>query len=107
MIIKGAIANKGVAIGKVKIIKNVNDFKKFNENDILVAKLTDPSYVTIIIKASAIITDQGGITSHPAIISREFNLPCIVGAGNATQVLKDGDMVEVDADKGVVKILKR
>ena len=57
--------------------------------------------------ASAIVTDEGGLTCHAAIISRELKIPCIVGTGNATKVLKDGDLVEVDANKGIVKILKR
>ena len=57
--------------------------------------------------AAAILTDQGGITSHAAIISREMHIPCIVGTKIATQVLKDGDLVEVDADNGIVRILEK
>ena len=57
-------------------------------------------------KAAAIITDEGGITSHAAIVSREYGIPCIVGTENATKVLKDGDRVEVDAIKGLVKIIQ-
>lgn len=56
-------------------------------------------------KAAAIVTEEGGITSHAAIVSREMKKPCIIATKNATQVLQDGDMVEVDADKGVIKIL--
>ena len=58
-------------------------------------------------KSSVIITDAGGLTSHAAIVSRELGIPCIVGTKIATQVLKDGDLVEVDAEKGIVKILKK
>ena len=104
--LKGTIANKGNVRGIVRIIKSDKDFDKFNEGDILVAELTNPSFTVIIIKAAAIITDKGWITSHPAIISREFNIPCIVGVENATKILKDGYKVEVDANRGIVKIIK-
>lgn len=69
------------------------------------AHFTNPSYVSIMKKAKAIITDDGGITSHAAIISRELRIPCIVGTKIATKVLKDRDMVEVDAYKGIVRIV--
>lgn len=102
--IKGIIANKGKARGIARIIKNENDFSIFNEGDILVAPITDPSFVVIIIKASAIVSDKGGITSHPAIIAREFNIPCIVGVKDATKKIKSGDLIEVDAYNGIIKI---
>ena len=60
-----------------------------------------------LIKAAAIVTDEGGVTSHAAIVSRELGIPCVVGTKIATKVLKDGDLVEVDANNGIVKILKR
>jgi len=69
--------------------------------------MTRPEFVPLMKKAAAIITDEGGITSHAAIISREMNIPCIIGTKIATKIFKDGDLVEVDADKGIVKILKK
>lgn len=69
--------------------------------------MTNPDYVPAMRKASAFITDEGGILCHAAIVSREMKKPCIVGTKFATQILKDGDLVEVDADIGTVKILKR
>lgn len=72
---------------------------------ILVAVTTHPDYVPAMRKAVAIITDEGGITSHAAIVSREFCIPCIVGTKMATKILNDGDLVEVDANNGVVKKL--
>ncbi len=81
--------------------------KKMNKGDILVSIATNPDIVPAMKKAAAIITEQGGITSHAAIVSREFNTPCIIGTKIATKVLHDGDLVEVDADKGIVKIIKR
>jgi len=68
--------------------------------------MTNPNMMPLIRKAKAIITDEGGITCHAAIISRELNIPCIIGTKIATKVLKDGDRVEVDADKGIVRKLK-
>lgn len=103
--ITGNVACKGLAKGKVIIIKETKDIRKMKSGDILVAPNTRPEFVTAMIRAAAIITDWGGITSHAAIVSRELGIPCIVGTDIATQVLKDGDMVEVDANKGVVRII--
>ena len=93
--------------GKVVIHQSWTDTTKLNKNEILVTGMTNPQMVPFIKKASAIITDEGGITCHASIISREMKKPCITGTKNATQVLKNGDLVEVDANKGIVKILKR
>jgi len=76
------------------------------KGDILVAGQTRPTLMTAIHKAGAIVTDEGGIISHAAIISRELKKPCIIGTKIATKILKDGDLVEVDANNGIVKILK-
>jgi pyruvate,water dikinase len=102
VIVKGKSACAGKATGKVKIVLTKDDFNKFKEGDILVAPHTDPDYVVLMTKAAAIVTDMGGITSHAAIVSREMGTPCIVGTNDATKVLKEGDLVEVDATKGVV-----
>ena len=74
---------------------------------ILIAIATHPDYVIAMQQASAFVTDEGGLTSHVAIVARELKKPCIIGTKIATQVLHDGDLVEVDADKGIVKILKK
>jgi len=105
--LKGSVANKGFAKGVVKIILNEKDFSKFNEGDILVASMTRIEYVPLMKKAGAIVTDEGGITCHAAIVSRELNKPCMIGTKISTRVLKDGDLVEVDANKGVVKVLPK
>lgn len=105
-IIKGQTASTGIARGKVVVISNINKLKNFKENSVLVASMTAPDYVPAMKKSAAIITDEGGITCHAAIISRELSRPCIIGTRIATKVLKDGDLVEVDADKGIVKIIK-
>ena len=103
--IKGIVASyrtKGNITGKARIVLNPEK-AKFNEGEILVASMTRPEYVPLMKKAAAIITDEGGITSHAAIISRELKIPCIVGTKIATKILKDGDLVEVDAKNGVVR----
>ncbi|TSC94769.1 MAG: pyruvate, water dikinase [Parcubacteria group bacterium Licking1014_1] len=106
--IKGMVACKGGKIkGVVKIIEESKYISKMNKGDILVANETTPDYVIGMKIVGAIITNQGGITSHAAIISREMKIPCIIGTKIATKVLKDGDWVEADTDKGVVKILKK
>lgn len=109
---KGNIANKGKVEGVVKVI-NFNDLrlienmaKSIKDKFILVTGMTNPNMVPLIKKAKGIITDEGGVTCHAAILSREFNVPCIIGTRVATRVLKDGDLVEVDANKGIVRILK-
>lgn len=103
---KGTVVCKGIVRGLVKIVKNANDFSKIEQGDVLVTSMTTPEMVPIMKRARAFVTNEGGVTCHAAIISREMRKPCIIGTKIATQVLKDGDMVEVDADKGVVRIVK-
>ncbi len=105
--IKGMIANKGKVKGIAKIILGSSDFHKFKDGDIIVTTMTSVDFVPIMKRASAFVTNEGGITSHASIVSRELNKPCIIGTKIATEVLKDGDLVEVDANKGVVKIIKK
>ena len=101
-ILKGYGASPGVARGNVKIIRDINEIDKVAKGDILVAKMTEPGMVVSMEKAAAIVTDQGGSTSHASIVSRELGIPCIVGTGNATQTLEDGMYVTVDATHGIV-----
>ncbi|PIY95626.1 MAG: hypothetical protein COY66_06315 [Candidatus Kerfeldbacteria bacterium CG_4_10_14_0_8_um_filter_42_10] len=101
--IKGQTGCVGRAQGAVKIIIRASDMGKMKNGDILVSIATDPDIVPAMKKAAAIVTEQGGVTSHAAIVSRELNIPCVIGTKIATKVLKDGDLVEVDATKGVVK----
>lgn len=113
-VLMGEVANKGIARGKVKLFwhgYNFQSIKKkmaeMKKGEVLVAETTSPEIILACRKASAIVTNQGGMMSHAAIVARELKIPCVVGTRNATQVLKDGDLVEVNADKGVVKILKK
>lgn len=106
-IVSGKIAQIGIAKGIVKIIRTYHDIKKVQDGDILVAITTHPNYLPAMKKAAAFVTDEGGIISHAAIVAREMKKPCIVGTKIATKVLKDGDLVEVDANKGIIKIISR
>jgi pyruvate,water dikinase len=101
----GSIANGGTAIGTVRICKNLSQIHKVQQGDILVASMTRPEYIQAIKKAAAIITDEGGITCHAAIVSRELNIPAVIGTKIATKVLKDGMKVEVKANHGLIRIL--
>jgi pyruvate,water dikinase len=91
---------------KVRILKRKDQIDEMQEGEILVSAMTTPEFVPAMQKAAAIITDEGGITCHAAIVARELGKPCVIGTKFATQILKDGDMVEVDADKGIVTIIK-
>jgi pyruvate,water dikinase len=108
----GSIAYKGVVRGRVRVInahtKNQTEAgENMQEGEILVTGMTRPHLIHAIKKAGAIVTDEGGITCHAAIVARELKKPCIIGTKIATQVLRDGDLVEVDADNGVVRVLER
>lgn len=112
-IIKGSVANKGLVTGKARVV-NVKDLKQFVidckafvRGEILVTTMTSPVMVPIIEKSGGIITDEGGITSHAAVVSREFKIPCIVGTHGASTIIKTGDIVELDANKGEIKIINK
>lgn len=102
----GAAVYPGNVIGQVLIIKSERDFSKFKKGAILVASHTTPDYIFLMKQAKAILTERGGITSHAAIVSRELKTPCIVGIHGLTGTLHNGDLIEVDANKGIVKIIK-
>ncbi len=105
--LRGMVACPGGIIkGKVHILKETKEVSKFLKGEILVTPMTNPTFVPAMQKAAAIITDEGGFLSHTAIVSRELNIPCIIGTKIATKVLKDGDLVEVDANKGVIRKIK-
>jgi phosphohistidine swiveling domain-containing protein len=101
--VQGSVASLGHAIGKAKIILSQADFSKFEQGDILISPMTTPDFVPLMKKAAAIVTDEGGITCHAAIVSRELGVPCIIGTQIASKVFKDGELVEVKANHGVVR----
>jgi pyruvate,water dikinase len=112
-IISGTVANKGKYTGKVKLFNHGYEFYKvakltteMKKGDVLVTETTSPELTVACHKAGAIVTNEGGLLSHAAIISRELKIPCIVGVHGITSSVKDGDLIEVDADKGTVRKLK-
>lgn len=102
----GELAYPGRVKGRVKIILDSKDSVNFKPGEILITRMTDPNYLPIMKLSKAIVTDIGGITCHAAIVSRELHKPCIVGTKFATKVFKDGDIIQIDADKGIVRKIK-
>ena len=102
IILEGMAASSGIASGKVRIVKNMGDLSKIQSGDILVTKMTNPDMVVSMQKSSAIITDDGGLTAHAAIVSREMGIPAVVGTGKATTELKEGEIVTVDGSTGKI-----
>ena len=102
IILKGIAASPGIIQGKVKILLSPADANKMDEGDILVAPETNPEYTLAILKAGAIITDFGGMLSHPAIVAREMGIPGVVGTKKATKTLKDGMEVIVNGYDGTI-----
>jgi pyruvate, water dikinase len=102
ILIKGETASRGVYVGKVKLIKDASELNKIQKGDILVTKMTTPDMVPAMQKAGAIITNEGGMTCHAAIVSREMGIPCVVGTEHATEILKEGQEITVNATHGII-----
>ncbi len=105
--VKGVVGSRGLGVGPTqgigKIVRTVADLDKVKAGDVMVAITTHPDFLPAMHRACAIVTDEGGITSHAAIVSREFGIPCVVGTKVATSAFKDGDVLQVDAEKGLVR----
>lgn len=102
VLVKGETASPGIISGTVKIVLKMKDLDKVKKGDILVTTMTTPDMVPAMQRAAAIVTDEGGLTCHAAIVSREMGTPCIVGTGNVTKVLKEGQLITVNATHGNV-----
>lgn len=103
--LRGLAASVGRVVGQVKVVHSVKEVAKVKKGDILVAVMTRPDYIAAMRKAAAIVTNEGGLTCHAAIVSRELGIPCVIGTRIATHVLNDGDVVEVNANHGVVRVI--
>jgi len=101
-VLSGLAASPGIASGPVKIIKEMKDLEKIQKGDVMVTAMTNPDMVVAMQKSAAIITDEGGITAHAAIVSREMGIPAVVGTDVATSKFKDGDIVTVDGSSGKI-----
>ena len=104
--LKGYAASPGVVEGTAKVLRSINDFGEIKEGDILVAPITHPSWSPLFSKISAAVSDIGGTMSHMAIVAREYGMPAVVGTGEATKRIKNGQRLRVDGDRGVVTILE-
>lgn len=104
--LKGMCAMPGKVTGKVRVITHLEEIQDMQEGEVLVVTMTTPDFVLAMRKASAIVTDEGGVTSHASIMAREMKTPCVIGTLVATRTLKTGDTIEVDADNGIVRILQ-
>jgi phosphohistidine swiveling domain-containing protein len=102
--LRGTPASHGKVEGEVIVITREDEFSKMKDGTILVSVMTRPEYVPLMKRAKGLITDEGGLTCHAAVVSREFRIPCVVGTRKATRILKDGDLVELDADKGLITL---
>ena len=102
--LRGLAASAGQYIGPVRVIMNEGEFDKLQPGDVLVCPITSPVWSLIFPKVGALVTDSGGILSHPAIIAREYQIPAVVALGNATSLLKDGQTVKVDGSYGTVTV---
>lgn len=100
---KGTCASTGKATGVARIVSSPKENHKVKEGDILITSATTVDYLPSMKKAAAIVTEVGGLTCHAAVVSREFGIPCVVALKNAMKNIKDGEMIEVDADKGIVR----
>lgn len=103
--VSGLAASPGTCVGTARLVLEPGDFDRVRPGDVLVARMTAPSYNVLLPMLAGVVTDRGGILSHPAIVSREFGIPCVAGTRRATTVIPDGARVEVDGDKGVVRVL--
>ena len=104
-IFTGVSGNQGFCQGRVRKILTLQEFEKMQPGDILVCRYTDPSWTPLFVLAAAVVSDTGGPLSHSAIVAREYNIPAVLGCGNATEVLLDGQEIVVDGDKGIVRIV--
>jgi pyruvate,water dikinase len=104
--VRGLAASPGVVEGIARQVLSTDDFDHVREGDILVCQMTNPAWVVLFTKIVGLVTDAGGTASHPAVVSREFGIPAVVGTSNGTQRIKTGDRVRVNGSTGRVEILR-
>ncbi|MGW6930801.1 PEP/pyruvate-binding domain-containing protein [Lentzea sp. NPDC054927] len=102
-LVAGLAASPGIASGRVRVLRSPDEGNRLRDGEVLVAEMTNPDWVPTMRRASAVVTDGGGITCHAAIVARELRVPCVVGTGSATTVLKEGQLVTVDGSTGDVR----
>ena len=103
--IKGLPASSGIVEGVARYVASLEDFGQVKDHEILVCRMTNPAWVVLFTKIAGLVTDAGGVTSHPAVVSREFGIPAVVGASNATERIKTGDRIRVNGSTGIIEVL--
>ncbi len=103
--VKGLPGSAGVARGTARVIHSLAEADRLQPGDVLVTVSTEPPWTPLFATASAIVTDSGGVLSHSAVVAREYCIPAVVGAGNATTTFKDGQLIEVDGNAGIVRVV--
>ena len=101
--LKGLGGSPGVVQGTARVVRSPEEFDEVQPGEIMVCRLTNPAWINVFPKIKGLVTDAGGILAHPAIVSREFGIPCVVGTSIATEVIKTGDIIKVDGTKGIVE----
>jgi phosphohistidine swiveling domain-containing protein len=105
-VVEGIGASAGIVEGIARVVQTVDEFDEVRDGDILVCQMTNPAWVVLFTKIAALVTDTGGTTSHPAVLSREFGIPAVIGTSTATHTIRTGDRIRVDGSQGVVTILE-
>jgi pyruvate,water dikinase len=103
--VKGVAGSAGVARGTARVIRSLAEAGKLQPGDVLVAAATEPPWTPLFATASAIVTDVGGVLSHSAVVAREYRIPAVVGTGHATTTFEDGQLLEVDGNAGIVRVV--
>jgi phosphohistidine swiveling domain-containing protein len=103
--ISGLAASPGVVEGPARFVSSPEEFSEVRDGEILVCRMTNPAWVVLFTKVGGLVTEAGGITSHPAVVAREFGIPAVVGTTNAGERIRTGDRVRVNGSTGVVEIL--
>ncbi len=101
----GLAVSPGVTAGKARVVLRADTDEQVLAGEVLVAPFTDPGWTPYFVTAAAIVMDQGGILSHGSIVAREYGIPAVVNVGQATKIIKTGQTIQVDGNRGVVKIL--
>ncbi|MGH8949523.1 MAG: PEP-utilizing enzyme, partial [Acidimicrobiia bacterium] len=103
--VEGLAASAGVIEGVARVVLSPEQFDEVKKGEILVCQMTNPAWVTLFTRISGLVSDAGGAASHPAVLSREFGIPAVIGTSVATQKIKTGDLIRVNGSTGVVEIL--
>ncbi|MDQ3547566.1 MAG: PEP-utilizing enzyme, partial [Chloroflexota bacterium] len=106
LVLNGAAGSPGVVQGTARVVRSLADAGRIGPGDILVAPTTAPPWTPLFATVAAVVTDTGGVLSHCAVVAREYRIPAVVGTGTATTAIQDGQLIEVDGDRGIVRIVQ-